>query len=115
MSGQNIEYNDQALPLKDRLESEMEKVHDPEIGLDVVNLGLIYKVEFDSKSNCDITLTFTSMGCSCITEVQDNLKSVIGDMDEVNSVNLNVVWEPAWDLTRISRFGRISLGINPGR
>lgn len=115
MATENITYNQNALQIKEELEKEMGKVRDPEIGLDVVNLGLIYHVDLDKDQNCEVTLTFTSMGCSCITEVQDNLHKFLGDMDEINNVKLNVVWEPAWKLTRITRYGRISLGINPDR
>jgi len=115
MAAEHIVYKGKAEEIQEKLEDEMTKVNDPEVGLDVVNLGLIYDVDLDEEGVCTVTLTFTSMGCSCITEVQDNLVKVLEEMDEVSEVNLNVVWEPAWKLTRITRYGRIALGINPGR
>lgn len=110
-----IEYSEKAQPVKEDIEKQMSKVLDPEIGLDVVNLGLIYKVDLDEEGTCKVTLTYTSMGCTCATDINLGLERELPQVEGINEVDINVVWTPKWDLTRITRYGRIALGINPGR
>lgn len=103
--------------LTDRLKldliEQLETIFDPEIGLDIYNLGLIHAIELDDNKHLDFTLTFTGMACTCIETVPVELNEKLTTIDGIDSVKVNIVWEPAWDLQKISRVGRISLGINP--
>lgn len=110
-----IEYTGQAVKYQEEIEEELFKVLDTEIGLDVVNLGLIYEVSLDDEGNCHICLTFTSAGCPCAEEILNDLHYYLEELEFIKNLDISIVWSPAWEMTRITRVGRISLGINPGR
>lgn len=110
----SIEYTGRAKDYAEELEKAMATVFDPEMGIDVVNLGLIYRVDLDDEGVCKLDYTFTSMGCSCAVDIQNGLHKTLNELDFVSEVKQNVVWDPAWTLNRITRYGRIALGINPG-
>lgn len=110
-----IEYTGQAIKYQEEMERELFKVLDSEIGLDVVNLGLIYEVDLDEEGTCKIRLTFTSAGCPCAEEILKDLHHYLEELEFINKLDVTIVWSPAWKMTRITRVGRISLGINPGR
>lgn len=109
----NIQTNTLAANLKTPIIEQLESIYDTEIGLDIYNLGLVYKLEVNEDKQCDITISFTGSACSCIETVPTELKEKLSQIDGIDTVNVDVVWEPAWTLDRISRLGRISLGINP--
>ncbi|MDD6432757.1 MAG: metal-sulfur cluster assembly factor [Lactobacillaceae bacterium] len=107
------EENDQSLsPVEDKVLSALEKVIDPELGIDLVNLGLIYKVEVDDNGECTVTMTLTTMGCPLGDVLNDAITKAVTSVEGVEKCNINLVWEPAWDISRMSRFAKISLGIH---
>ena len=75
-------------------------IEDPEIGIGIVDLGLIYNVEIEN-GIVTVDMTFTSMGCPAGAELVDQVKEVMMLMDDVKEVVVNVVWEPAWDTERV--------------
>lgn len=109
----DIKINDRALPISDRIIEKLQTINDPEIGMDVYNLGFIYEISMDEKDNCEIVMTFTGIGCECLESVPRDIKIALNEIDEISEVDVKIVWNPAWKMTRISRFARISLGINP--
>lgn len=109
----NIKINDQAAPISDQIIEKLQTIYDPEIGLDIYNLGLIYEINLDEEGHCEIVATFTGIGCECIETVPGEIKQALMNIEEIKQVSVKIVWTPAWKMTRISRFGRISLGINP--
>ncbi|WP_430611879.1 metal-sulfur cluster assembly factor [Enterococcus sp. DIV0876] len=88
-------------------------VMDPEIGLDIYNLGLIYCIDLSDRGVCEVTMTFTGAGCGCIDSVPLDIQDRLTQLPEIEEVKVNIVWSPVWQLTRISRLGRITLGVNP--
>ncbi|OTN75990.1 hypothetical protein A5886_001066 [Enterococcus sp. 8G7_MSG3316] len=92
---------------------KLEMVMDPEIGLDVYNLGLIYEINLRDHGLCEIVMTFTGAGCGCIDSVPAEIQDRLIELPVIDDVKVNVVWSPTWQLTRISRLGRITLGVNP--
>lgn len=109
----DIKINDGVLPFTDQIMEKMQTVLDPEIELDIYNLGLIYEINIDETGHCYFLMTFTDTGCSCEDtmpyEVADKLKTI----DGINSVKVETTYSPVWKMTRISRYGRIALGISP--
>ena len=100
-----------ATELQDRMLDALSTVIDPELGCDVVNLGLIYGLSMVD-SVVTVTMTLTTMGCP----ISDVLEQMIGDaltaLPEVTAVNINLVWEPAWGIDKMSRYARIALGVH---
>lgn len=109
----DIKINETVVPLSDQIIQALSDIYDPEIGLDIYNLGLIYEIEIDDQAVCDLTMTFTGVACSCIDTVPGEIQESLKKIDGINKVNVHIVWQPAWNMVRISRLGRITLGINP--
>lgn len=107
------EENDESLsPVEKRVFGALEKVIDPELGIDLVNLGLIYKVKVDDNGECTVTMTLTTMGCPLTDVLNDSITKAVNSVEGVKKCNINLVWEPAWDISRLSRFARLALGIH---
>lgn len=88
----------------------LEQVYDPELGVNVVDLGLIYTIAIDGDA-VDITMTMTTVGCPLHDSLTEGARRAVSVMvPGVASVNVNVVWEPAWTPERMSPDARRSLG-----
>lgn len=98
--------------LKDNLYGALETVVDPELGVDIVNLGLVYDVEMDENGQTDVTMTLTSMGCPLAGTIVDEVKKALMDIPEVKNVEVNIVWNPPWTKNKMSRYAKIALNIH---
>jgi metal-sulfur cluster biosynthetic enzyme len=97
--------------LKDNIYSALEQVIDPELGIDIVNLGLVYDVSMDENGTAKITMTLTAMGCPLAGIIVDEVKQALADIPEVKDTEVNIVWNPPWTKDRMSRYAKIALGI----
>ncbi|MRX73479.1 DUF59 domain-containing protein [Bacillus lacus] len=97
--------------LKENLMGALEQVVDPELGVDIVNLGLVYDVDMDEEGKTDVTMTLTSMGCPLAGTIVDQVKTALTDLPEVKEVDVNIVWNPPWTKDKMSRIAKIALGI----
>lgn len=97
--------------LKENLYGALETVVDPELGVDIVNLGLVYDVDMDDKGQTDVSMTLTSMGCPMAGTIVEQVKEALFDIPEVKSVEVNIVWSPPWTKDKMSRYAKIALGI----
>jgi len=97
--------------VKEKILAALETVIDPELGIDIVNLGLIYEVKFESDGKTTIKMTLTTMGCPMADVLTDQIHEVLEELDEVHKVEVQLVWQPAWTTERMSRYARIALGI----
>ncbi|MDF1507407.1 metal-sulfur cluster assembly factor [Robertmurraya sp. DFI.2.37] len=97
--------------LKDSIMGALELVVDPELGIDVVNLGLVYDVEMDDEGLATVTMTLTSMGCPLAGTIVDQVKAALAEIPEVKDTEVNIVWNPPWTKDRMSRYAKIALGI----
>jgi metal-sulfur cluster biosynthetic enzyme len=85
-------------------------VKDPELNLNVVDLGLVYDVDVSEAGDVRVEMTLTSPGCPSGPEIIDQVKQVIGDMEGVRSVEVELVWEPYWTPDRMDARIRAFLG-----
>jgi len=97
--------------LKEQIMEVLEEVNDPELNIDIVNLGLVYDVAIDDEKNVEITMTLTAMGCPLAGMIHEMVENAVKKIDEVNEVRVNIVWDPPWDKSRMSRYAKIALGI----
>ncbi|RFU68049.1 metal-sulfur cluster assembly factor [Peribacillus saganii] len=97
--------------LKDNILGALEQVIDPELGIDIVNLGLVYDVDMDEQGLTTVTMTLTAMGCPLAGTIVDQVKTVLDDIPEVKETDVNIVWNPPWSKDRMSRYAKIALGI----
>ncbi|MCH4171152.1 MAG: metal-sulfur cluster assembly factor [Lactobacillus sp.] len=107
----DIQINDRAAAISDQLVDKLQTVYDPELGLDIYNLGLIYEIHLDDSGHCHMVITFTEIACGCTDTLPKDLIAALMQLEAINKVSVEVVWSPAWKMTRISRLGRITLGI----
>jgi metal-sulfur cluster biosynthetic enzyme len=97
--------------LKENIMGALELVIDPELGIDIVNLGLVYNVELDEEGKLLVTMTLTSMGCPLAGTIVDQVKRAVSDIPEVKNVDVSIVWNPPWGKEMMSRYAKIALGI----
>lgn len=86
-------------------------VIDPELGVDLVGLGLIYDVEVDETGLCTVTMTLTTMGCPLTDLLNNAISDALMAADEVKQVKINLVWEPVWTIDKMSREARFKMGV----
>ena len=102
----------EAEAIKERVLAALETVIDPELGIDIVNLGLVYEVEFDAETgNTVIKMTLTTMGCPLADVLTESIHEALSDIPEVKNPEVKVVWYPAWTTDKRSRYARIAVGI----
>ena len=97
--------------VKESLMGALEQVIDPELGIDIVNLGLVYGVDMDDTGVTEVKMTLTSMGCPLAPVIVDQVKATLADIPEVKEVDVNIVWSPPWTRDNMSRYAKIALGI----
>jgi metal-sulfur cluster biosynthetic enzyme len=95
--------------LKDRMLTALESVIDPELGCDLVNLGLIYGLSL-TDGVATVTMTLTTMGCPITQVLQNMIETALSKLPEVDDVQIKLVWEPAWTPEKMSRYARLALG-----
>ena len=105
--------SDNTLPTPDEVRAEIKAhVRDPELMMNIVDLGLIYDIEVTSAKHADITMTLTSPGCPAgpqiITDVQRTTHNAFPNLDEVN---VHLVWSPFWNPDMMSDDAKDELGI----
>jgi len=97
--------------LKESIMGALETVNDPELGVDIVNLGLVYDVDVDDEGIATVTMTLTSMGCPLAGVITEDVKRVLADLPEVKDTIVDIVWNPPWNKDNMSRYAKIALGI----
>ena len=97
--------------IKNRVIEVVKKIYDPEIPVNIYELGLIYKIEVDEKNKVNIDMTLTSPNCPVAESLPKNVKENIMKVEGVSDVNLNLVWEPPWDKDKISEAAKLELNI----
>jgi metal-sulfur cluster biosynthetic enzyme len=94
--------------MTDRLWAALSEVQDPEMPVNLVDLGVIYAVE-EHDGVVDVDLTFTAMGCPASDFILDDIRERLMREPGVKEVRVNVVWDPPWTVAKISQAGRDSL------
>ncbi|MCU9534240.1 metal-sulfur cluster assembly factor [Streptococcus sp. CSL10205-OR2] len=97
--------------IKGKILKALEQVIDPELGIDIVNLGLVYEIRFDDDGATEIDMTLTTMGCPLADLLTDQIHDVMKGVPEVTNVDVKLVWYPAWSVDKMSRYARIALGV----
>ena len=98
--------------IKDDIVQRLATVIDPELHIDIVNLGLVYTIDLDNDGICLIEMTLTTMGCPLTNVLADMVTKAVKEVPEVKNVEVEFVWEPAWTIDRMSRFAKLSLGVH---
>mgnify|MGYP001820379273 CR=1 FL=1 len=96
--------------LREKVVAAIKTVYDPEIPVDIWELGLIYALEIDEKGNVRVEMTLTSPACPVAGTLPPEVEGTIRAIDEVGDVSLELVWDPPWSMERMSEGARLHLG-----
>mgnify|MGYP000627225533 FL=1 len=98
--------------LKNKIIEEIKKIYDPEIPVNIYELGLIYKIEFDEKNKkADIEMTLTSPNCPVAESLPNNVKENVLKVEGIDEVDLKLVWNPPWTKDMMSEAAKLELNL----
>jgi FeS assembly SUF system protein len=112
-----VENPDSAIPpeelqrLTDDMIAAMKTVYDPEIPVDIFELGLIYKIDVDDNRNVTVDMTLTAPGCPVAGEMPVWVENAVATVAGVQDVKVNLVFDPPWDASRMSDEARVALNM----
>ncbi len=96
---------------KSQLEKVLKTIPDPELGISVWDLGLIYGVTIDRQNRVTVRMTLTSIGCPLFSLISDPIKEKIENIKGVKSVYVELTFDPPWSIDRMSKSARLQLGM----
>ena len=97
--------------LKEQIVSEIKKIYDPEIPVNIYELGLIYKIEIKEAKKVNIDMTLTSPNCPVAESLPKMVKDNILMLEGIDDVNLNLVWDPPWTKDKMSEAAKLELNL----
>lgn len=98
-------------PLRDKIIAALRTVYDPEIPLNLYDLGLIYDIEIDAHNEVNINMTLTTPHCPVAESMPGRVECAVREIKEVIDVNVQLVWDPPWDKDRMSDEAKLTLGL----
>jgi metal-sulfur cluster biosynthetic enzyme len=96
---------------EDEIREAMKQVEDPELGVNVVDLGLLYGVSVNEAGNVILDMTLTSMGCPLTEQILADSQRAIFPLDGVSSVDINWVWDPPWSPEAMTDEGKLMMRV----
>ena len=99
------------MELKEKIINEIKKIYDPEIPVNIYELGLIYDIIIEKDNNVKINMTLTSPNCPVAESLPKEVKDSIMTIKEVKNVDLNLVWDPPWDKNMMSEAAKLELNL----
>ena len=98
------------MDLKEKVINEIKKIYDPEIPVNIYELGLIYDISINDK-DVKVKMTLTTPNCPVAESLPKEVKDSINEIKEVNKVDLDLVWEPPWDKSMMSEAAKLELNL----
>ena len=99
------------MKIKEKIIAEIKKVYDPEIPVNIYDLGLIYNIEVKNENEAYIEMTLTSPNCPVADSLPKQVKEYIMKVKGVSDVKLNLVWDPPWDKSKMSEAAKLELNL----
>ncbi len=98
-------------PIEPKVIEALRRVHDPEIPVNIYDLGLIYELNIDSHNNVIIVMTLTAPNCPIAEDMPGLVKEEISKVEGIGTIEVNLVFEPPWDIEMISEEAKLELGL----
>ena len=98
--------------IEERIVDVLKTVYDPEIPVDIYNLGMIYKIDVQDDYTVEMDMTFTAPNCPAADFILEDVRTKVESVEGVKSANVNLVFEPAWDQNMMSEEARVELGFD---
>ena len=102
----------QKTDIEQRIVDVLKTVYDPEIPVNIYDLGMIYRIEVADDFTVDLDMTFTAPNCPAADFILDDVRTKIESLEGIRSANINLVFEPAWDQGMMSEEARVELGFD---
>ena len=99
------------MDLKEKIIEEIKKIYDPEIPVNIYELGLIYEIKVEKDNNVKVKMTLTTPNCPVAESLPKEVKDSIMEIKEVNDVDLELVWDPPWDKSMMSEAAKLELNL----
>ena len=99
------------MDLKEKIVSEIKKIYDPEIPVNIYELGLIYDIIVNDKKEVHIKMTLTSPNCPVAESLPQEVKDSVKQLNGINKVELDLVWDPPWDKSMMSEAAKLELNL----
>ncbi|NCC98957.1 MAG: DUF59 domain-containing protein [Bacteroidia bacterium] len=98
------------LSMEENIIRMLKTVFDPEIPVNIYDLGLIYKIDVDDDKNVVVDMTLTAPGCPMADFIAEDVKQKVQSIDTINEVTINIVFDPPWDKSMMSEEAQLELG-----
>lgn len=98
--------------IEEKIVDVLKTVYDPEIPVNIFDLGMIYKIDVKDDYTVDVDMTFTAPNCPAADFILEDVRSKIESLDKIKACNVNLVFEPAWDQSMMSEEARVELGFD---
>jgi FeS assembly SUF system protein len=102
---------DKILEIEQNIVTVLKSVYDPEIPVNIYDMGLIYKIDVSNDFNVEIDMTLTAPNCPMVDDLVADVQSSIKAIPEVKSVNVNIVFDPPWSKDLLSEAAKLDLGL----
>ena len=99
------------MELKEKVITEIKKIYDPEIPVNIYELGLIYDVKIENNNFVKVKMTLTTPNCPVAESLPKEVKDSIMELPEINDVDLQLVWDPPWDKSMMSEAAKLELNL----
>ena len=98
--------------IEERIVDVLKTVYDPEIPVDIYNLGMIYKIDVQDDYTVEMDMTFTAPNCPAADFILEDVRTKVESVESVKGATVNLVFEPAWDQSMMSEEARVELGFD---
>ena len=99
------------MELKEKIIAEIKKIYDPQIPVNIYELGLIYDIKVENKNTAKVKMTLTSPNCPVAESLPKEVKDSIMQVEGIDKVDLDLVWDPPWDKTMMSEAAKLELNL----
>jgi FeS assembly SUF system protein len=108
----NIMTQEEKTKLEERIVDVLKTVYDPEIPVNIYDLGMIYKSDVQEDGSVDMDMTFTAPNCPAADFILEDVRTKVESVEGITTANVNLVFEPAWDQSMMSEEARVELGFD---
>ena len=98
--------------IEERIVDVLKTVYDPEIPVNVYDLGMIYKIDLQDDGTLNIDMTFTAPSCPAADFILEDVRTKVESVEGVKAANVNLVFEPVWDQSMMSEEAKVELGLD---
>lgn len=94
------------------IREQLKKVLDPELGVSILDLGLIYEILINKEGVCTITMTLTTIGCPLFAQIQKEIEDRVLEIPEISDIKIDLTFDPPWSVDKMTDESKIQLGLD---